>query len=130
MPEEPPSPEPPAPAPDQKADPDAAIVRYVDALARHPKADHKAAAAKLARIEAALARPPGTRGAPSGLVRIELAMEAEQLTAAAAAPDFDELEAAFIAHGKAYSARRNVTWRAWRRLGVPVSILRKAGVSR
>lgn len=42
--------------------------------------------------------------------------------------DFEELEADFIEHAKAYSDRKEITYSAWREYGVPAATLREAGI--
>jgi hypothetical protein len=44
--------------------------------------------------------------------------------------DMDELEKAFIAAAKSYSARKGITYAAWREVGVPAATLKAAGISR
>ncbi|MDP8953499.1 MAG: hypothetical protein M3N37_00980 [Actinomycetota bacterium] len=39
-------------------------------------------------------------------------------------------EEAFVANAKSYSERRGITYEAWRELGVPASVLKRAGISR
>jgi len=40
----------------------------------------------------------------------------------------DELEAGFVENASSYSARRGVTYTAWREFGVPAAVLRTAGI--
>lgn len=44
--------------------------------------------------------------------------------------DLEELEDGFVAHAKAYSERKGITYTAWRRAGVPAAVLRRAGIPR
>ena len=44
--------------------------------------------------------------------------------------DLSELEAGFIAAAKTYGQRKGISHGAWRTLGVPPDVLRKAGVNR
>lgn len=45
-------------------------------------------------------------------------------------PDQEALEARFIEHAAAYSARKKISYSAWREMGVPATVLRAAGVTR
>lgn len=42
--------------------------------------------------------------------------------------NLDELSAAFVTHAKSYSARKGISYTAWRQFGVPADVLRKAGI--
>jgi len=42
--------------------------------------------------------------------------------------DFDELQAGFVQHAKAYSERKGITYTAWRQAGVPAAVLKSAGI--
>jgi hypothetical protein len=68
------------------------------------------------------------------LNRVNLIQERMDLTAeltnTAAAVDLSELEASFVASAKSYSARRGISYAAWRELGVDPAVLKKAGISR
>ena len=68
------------------------------------------------------------------LARVELfqaridAQEAlNQLTATV---DIDALEVGFVEYAASYSARKGITWPAWREAGVSSGVLRAAGVKR
>lgn len=53
-----------------------------------------------------------------------------ELAAAPAAVDMDAVEAGFVAHAKAYSERKGISYAAWREQGAPAPILAKAGIPR
>jgi hypothetical protein len=59
--------------------------------------------------------------------RMNLQTELESLKAKT---DLTELEKGFISAAKSYGERKGVTHAAWRALGVPADVLRKAGISR
>ena len=40
------------------------------------------------------------------------------------------LEEQFVIAAKGYSERKGISWTAWREVGVPASVLERAGVSR
>jgi hypothetical protein len=44
--------------------------------------------------------------------------------------DMASLEAAFVAAASSYSARKGITYAAWREVGVPAATLKAAGISR
>jgi hypothetical protein len=71
----------------------------------------------------------------SGARRLELiqqrrSLEVEQAGMQAGAPDISALEKEFIRSAKGYSARKGITYGAWREFGVPAEVLRKAGITR
>jgi hypothetical protein len=43
-------------------------------------------------------------------------------------PSPDELVGGFVAHAKAYSERKGITYSTWRQFGVPAGVLREAGI--
>jgi hypothetical protein len=59
--------------------------------------------------------------------RLNLQNELESLKAKT---DLTELEKGFISAAKSYGERKGITHAAWRALGVPPDVLRKAGISR
>lgn len=44
--------------------------------------------------------------------------------------DLTAHEEAFVANAKSYSERKGISYEAWRQLGVPPSVLKRAGISR
>ena len=59
--------------------------------------------------------------------RLDLQNELETLKAKT---DLSELENEFIATAKSYGQRKGISHTAWRAMGVPPEVLRKAGISR
>jgi hypothetical protein len=59
--------------------------------------------------------------------RINLENELESMKAKS---DLAELEEGFISSAKSYGQRKGISHGAWRSLGVPADVLRKAGISR
>lgn len=45
-------------------------------------------------------------------------------------PDLEALQQAFIAVAREYSARKGISYQAWRTLGVSAAVLREAGIRR
>ena len=52
----------------------------------------------------------------------------KQLADLADQDDAKAIEADFVEHAASYSMRKGISYTAWRELGVPAAILRKAGV--
>lgn len=46
------------------------------------------------------------------------------------APSLVELESMFVEVAAAYAAGKNISWAAWREMGVPAPVLRRAGITR
>lgn len=61
------------------------------------------------------------------LIQARIDIEA-QLAAIGDEENFEQLEADFIAHARAYSDRKGITYTAWRQIGVPAPTLRAAGI--
>jgi hypothetical protein len=109
-----------------------AISSYLDALEQHkPKRGRKRTPESIdkqvADIDAKLASANAiTR---LGLVqqRLDLLKERESLGAAV---DLTAFEDAFVAAAKPYSERKGISYEAWRELGVPAPILKRAGIGR
>jgi uncharacterized protein YicC (UPF0701 family) len=59
--------------------------------------------------------------------RLDLLAELEQLQEPV---DMSALEEQFVIAAKGYSERKGISWAAWREVGVPASVLERAGVSR
>jgi hypothetical protein len=109
-----------------------AVRRYLEALEAHrPRRGRKrtpdSMKKRLDTVEKAL---------PSAdpLKRLHLIQEKLDLQSALetndAKVDLDSLEKEFIAAAAPYSARKGISYTAWRELGVPSPVLTKAGISR
>ncbi|MGH8916550.1 MAG: hypothetical protein ACRDZM_18790 [Acidimicrobiia bacterium] len=61
------------------------------------------------------------------LMQSKLDIEAAMATAGDGA-NVDELAAGFVKHARSYSDRKGITYTAWRKVGVPAEVLRKAGI--
>lgn len=59
--------------------------------------------------------------------RLDLLAEKENLGGDV---DLSAYEEAFVVNAKSYGERRGISYQAWRQLGVPPSVLTKAGISR
>jgi uncharacterized protein YicC (UPF0701 family) len=109
-----------------------AVRRYLEALEAHkPKRGRKRTSEsmkkRLDRIDAELANA-------DALKRLQLIQERLDLTAelqtADTKVDLSGLEKEFVSAAAAYSARKGISYAAWRELGVEASVLKRAGVSR
>lgn len=109
-----------------------AVRRYLEALEAHkPRRGRKrtpeSIQKRLGKIESELANA-------DALKRLQLIQERLDLTAelesAEAKVDLSELEAGFVDAASAYSARKGISYAAWRELGVDAAVLKRAGISR
>ena len=66
--------------------------------------------------------------------RVQLVQERIDLERALSAPteaiDISDLEDGFVAAAVSYSGRKGITYSAWREVGVPAAVLKRAGISR
>jgi hypothetical protein len=70
-----------------------------------------------------------------GLTRLNLLqerrdLEVELATMQAGTPDLSDLEKEFVKVAKSYSAKKKISYGAWREFGVPADVLKKAGITR
>ncbi len=63
------------------------------------------------------------------LIQKRLDLESE-LAAAGDATDLEALETDFVDAAAPYSERKGITYPAWRELGVPAAVLKRAGIKR
>jgi hypothetical protein len=109
------------------------VGRYLDALEAHkPKRGRKRTSdsvkKRLASVEQELKKA-------GGLSRLSLLQERRDLEVELAgmqggAPDVAGLEKEFVKVAKAYSARKGISYGAWREFGVSPDVLKKAGITR
>lgn len=109
-----------------------AVRGYLEALEAHrPKRGRKrtpdSMRARLATIEP-------TIDSADPMTRLQLVQERLDLAAAIAAAetsvDLSALEDGFVAAAAAYGQRKGISYAAWREVGVPAVILKRAGVGR
>lgn len=109
-----------------------AVRGYLEALEAHrPKRGRKrtpeSMRARLAKIEKEI-------GQADPMTRLQLAQErldlAEAITAAETTVDLSEFEDAFVAAAAAYGERKGISYAAWREVGVPAALLKRAGIGR
>jgi hypothetical protein len=109
-----------------------AVRRYLEALEAHkPKRGRKrtpeSMQKRLARIEIDLESADPLKRLQLIQQRIDLQNELEHANTKV---DLTELEAEFVRAASDYSARKGISYAAWRELGVEASVLKRAGVSR
>ncbi len=109
-----------------------AVRAYLEALEAHkPKRGRKrtpdSMRARLGVIDA-------TIDDADPMARLQMVQERIDLTAALEAAeqvvDLTALEDGFVAAAKAYGARKGISYAAWREVGVPTAVLKRAGISR
>lgn len=109
------------------------VGRYLEALDAHkPKRGRKRTAdsvkKRLGTVEQELK-------SASGLTRLTLLQERRDLEVELAgmqggAPDFAGIEKDFVKVAKSYSAKKGISYGAWREFGVAPEVLKKAGITR
>lgn len=108
-----------------------ALKRYLEALgARRPgrPVTPETLTARLERVEVRIAAESDPLKRLDLIQqRIDIETQLAQLTDAA---DLEALEAGFIEYAKAYSARKGISYTAWREAGVPAAVLKHAGIGR
>ena len=109
-----------------------AVRAYLEALETHKPKRGRTRTPESMR--ARIATIDDTIGDADPMTRLELVQERMDLEAAVEAAettvDLTELEDAFAAAAKGYGERKGISYGAWREVGVPASVLKKAGISR
>lgn len=108
------------------------VRRYLEALEAHkPKRGRKrtpeSMQKRLDRIDTELATADPLKRLQLIQERLDLTTELE---VAGAKVDLSELEDEFVKAAAPYSARKGISYSAWRELGVNAAVLKRAGVSR
>lgn len=109
-----------------------AVRRYLEALEAHrPRRGRKRTSEsiqkRMSKIESELANADALKRLQLIQERLDLAAE---LQSAEAKVDLTELEQGFVDAAAAYSARKGISYAAWRELGVDAAVLKRAGISR
>lgn len=112
-----------------------AVKTYLEALnteASSQQADEDSLKERIAQLQIQIDEDEGTIGSP--VKRVELIQRRldyeEQLANLEEAPDLEALENDFKSVVRDYSERKGISYKAWREIGVPASVLRDAGLSR
>lgn len=108
------------------------VRQYLEALEAHkPKRGRKRTAEsvqkRLDRIDLELAKADPMKRLQ--LIQERLDLKAE-LDTVGAKVDLTDLEEEFVKAAAAYSARKGISYAAWRELGVDAAVLKRAGVRR
>lgn len=109
-----------------------AISSYLEALETHkPKRGRKRTPEsidkQLADIESKLATANAITRLTLVQQRLDLQKEKESMGETV---DLSAFEDAFVAAAKGYSERKGISYEAWRELGVPAPVLKRAGIGR
>jgi hypothetical protein len=92
------------------------------------KLDRQTAETRIAEVQSQIDDEPDPAKRVE-LIQKRLDLE-ERLVELADEPDLDALEREFVAAAADYSARKGISYTAWREAGVPASTLKQAGVKR
>ena len=108
------------------------VRRYLEALDAHrPKRGRKrtpeSMQKRLDRIDVELASADPLKRLQLIQERLDIKVE---LDASGEKVDLTELEREFVASAAAYSARKGISYAAWRELGVEPGVLKRAGITR
>jgi hypothetical protein len=109
------------------------VGNYLDALeANKPKRGRKRTTDSVKKRLDAVATELKDAG---GITRLNLLqerrdLEVELATMQAGTPDLSDLEKEFVKVAQAYSAKKKISYGAWREFGVPADVLKKANISR
>jgi uncharacterized protein YicC (UPF0701 family) len=109
-----------------------AVRRYLEALDRYrPKRGRKrtreSIQRRLGRIEEELASADPLKRLQLIQERLDLTTELESFDAQV---DLSGIEADFVKAAAEYSARKGISYAAWRELGVEPAVLKRAGIKR
>lgn len=109
-----------------------AVRSYLEAIAANkPKRGRKRTAAT---VQSRLKAIDAEMGAADPLKRLKLSQQRLDLAAELAqmgkTVDLTAVEAAFVKAAKGYGERKGITYAAWRQVGVPAEVLKKAGITR
>lgn len=108
----------------------AAVRRYLEALKLKRRPGRRFTKAQLAERLDELQTKVDSEENP--LVEVELRQKARDLELRIAHSDQEvdeaDLEAAFVEVAKEFSERKKISYSVWREMGVPASVLKKAGI--
>lgn len=108
------------------------VRRYLEALDAHrPRRGRRrtpeSIQRRLERIDAELAEANPLKRVQLIQERLDLTTE---LSTATGDVDLTDLEQDFVEAAGPYSSRKGISYAAWRELGVPASVLKRAGITR
>lgn len=108
----------------------AAIKRYLRALEQRRPGRPVTLASLQARLEQINSRLEDESDPLKRVDLVQARLDTEQRIDAFEEVDFSELEDLFAEYGASYSARKGISYSAWREIGVPAELLRRAGIPR
>ncbi len=108
------------------------VSRYLEAITagkgkRGRKRTPESIAMQITKIDVEIANAPAIRQLELTQKRYDLLAESERLSARV---DLTDVEKQFVKAAKSYAARNGISYGAFRTLGVPADVLKKAGISR
>jgi hypothetical protein len=109
-----------------------AIATYLDALeSNKPKRGRKRTPESITKRLGAIDKElPSASGIKKlSLIQERMDLQAEKGTMGMTV-DLSSFEAEFVKAAKGYSERKGISYTAWRELGVPSAVLKKAGIGR
>ena len=109
-----------------------AIGAYLDALEQHrPKRGRKRTPESIDKQLAGIDDKLATANAITRLSLVQQRLDLQRERDTMAEPvDLAPLEEAFAAAAKGYSERKGISYAAWREIGVPADVLKRAGITR
>ena len=110
-----------------------AISAYLDALEQQrPKRGRKRTPESIDKQLAAIDDKLATANAITRLTLVQQRLDLQRERDAMGGPPVDlaPLEEAFVAAAKGYGERKGISYAAWREIGVPADVLKRAGISR
>lgn len=109
-----------------------AIKRYLEAL--EASAPQRGRPVDPDRVKARLDQLATLIPEADPLNRVQLTQERidllTRLETVSETVNMDELETAFVAAAAGYSERKSISYKAWREVGVPADVLKRAGITR
>ncbi len=108
------------------------VGRYLEELeATRPKRGRKRTTATIKKRISAIDQKMATADALSRLNLIQEKKDLlEEISRNDKSNELDDLESQFIKVGKSYGDRKGINYSTWRTVGVPISVLEKAGINR
>jgi fumarylacetoacetate (FAA) hydrolase family protein len=109
-----------------------AISVYLEALEQHrPKRGRKRTPESIDKQLADIETKLATANAITRLSLVQQKLDLQKEKESMGAPvDLSAVEAAFVTAAKGYSERKGISYAAWREIGVPADVLKKAGITR
>lgn len=109
-----------------------AIGAYLEALDEHrPKRGRKRTPESIDKQLAAIDDKLADANVITRLTLVQQRLDLQRERQAMGTPvDLSALEEAFVSAAKGYGERKGISYAAWREIGVPADVLKRAGISR